>query len=104
MRQDVLSNKHSWIELFYPCGHTGQIIPNTPVRGVTHGGKRPIAFKWHNRQACKVTPQLIDWVLNEFQCIFITDAFKWQISCNTAPKELQWHINGPKNKYPFLTK
>lgn len=104
MRQVVLSNKHSWIELFYPCGHTELIIPNTPVRGITYGGKRPIAFKWHNHQACKITPQLIDWVLNEFQPIFAISTIKQQVSSHTAPKELQWHTNGPKNKYPFLTR
>ena len=84
----------SWIELLYPCGHTGQILPNAPIRGVTYRGNRPVAFKWHNSQACKVTPQLIDWVFNEFQYIFTINAFKWQVSSYTAPKELQCHLLG----------
>ncbi len=64
----VRAKSVSWIELFYPCDHTGQILPNTPIRGVTYSGNRPVAFKWHNSQACKVTPQLIDWVFHSTSC------------------------------------
>ena len=87
----------SWIELFYPCGHTGQILPNAPIRGVTYSGKRPIGFVWHNPRACTVTPQLLEWIYKEFQHIFTTNAFKWQVSSYTAPKELQCHLLGLMN-------
>ena len=93
----VRAKSVSWIELLYPCGHTGQVLPNNLIRGVTYNGQRPIGFIWHNPQACKVTPQLIDWILNEFQHIFTTNAFKWQASCYTAPKELQCHLLGLMN-------
>ena len=90
----VRAKSISWIELFYPCGHTGQILPNTSVRGVTYCGEHPISFKWHNPDNCKVTPTLIRWITAEFQHIFKANAFIWNISCSTAPKELQCHING----------
>ena len=93
----VRAKSVSWIELFYPCGHTGQILPNTPIRGVTYSGKRPVAFKWHNPGGCKVTPELVNWVYTEFTHIFNKDAFKWQASSYTAPKELQWHLLGLTN-------
>ena len=87
----------SWIELFYPCGHTGQVLPNKPVRGIRYCGERPIGFKWHNPGNCKVTPLLIHWITNEFCHIFKSNAFVWNISCYTAPKELQCHIRGLNN-------
>ena len=93
----VRAKSVSWIELFYPCGHTGQILPNTYVRGITYCGKRPVAFKWHNPEACKATRTLLFWIMSEFIPIFKTDAFKWQASCYTAPKELQCHLLGLMN-------
>ena len=90
----VRAKSVSWIELFYPCGHTGQILPNTHIRGVTYSGKRPIGFVWHNPRACTVTPQLLEWIYKEFQHIFTTNAFKWQVSSYTAPKELLCHLLG----------
>ena len=66
----VRAKSVSWIELFYPCGHTGQILPNTPVRGITYRSERPISFKWHNPRNCKVTPSLLYWITNEFCHIF----------------------------------
>ena len=93
----VRAKSVSWIELLYPCGHTGQILPNTPIRGATYSGKRPIGFVWHNPKACTVTPDLLEWIYREFQYIFTIDAFKWQASSYTAPKELQWHLLGLTN-------
>lgn len=93
----VRAKSISWIELFYPCGHIGQILPNRPIRGVTYQGKSPCGFKWHNPNACKVTAELIKWVNTEFIYIFTIDAFKWQISSYTAPKELQCHLLGRTN-------
>ena len=90
----VRAKSVSWIELFYPCGHTGQILPKTLIRGVTYSGKRPVGFIWHNPKACTVTPDLLEWIYREFQHIFTIDAFKWQASSYTAPKELQWHLLG----------
>ena len=87
-------NSNSWIELFYPCGNTGEILPNMSVKGIRYSGQRPCGFIWHNPQACKVTKELIDWVHREFVHIFISDAFKWQASTYTAPKELQCHLLG----------
>lgn len=90
----VRAKSISWIELFYPCGHTGQILPDTPIRRVTYQGQRPVSFKWHNPRSCKVTPELINWVTEEFIHVFNSNAFIWNISCSTAPKELQCHISG----------
>ena len=93
----VRAKSISWIELLYPCGHTGQILPNTPIRGVRYSGKRPIGFVWHNPKACTVTPDLLEWIYKEFRHIFTADAFMWQTSSYTAPKELQWHLLGLTN-------
>ena len=93
----VRAKSVSWIELFYPCGNTGQILPNTPVRGITYLGERPISFKWHNPGNCKVTTTLLFWIMTQFQHIFNSNAFIWNISCYTAPKELQCHIIGLLN-------
>ena len=90
----VRTKSISWIELIYPCGHTGQILPNKHAKGLTYNGKRPVAFKWHNPGICKIDTPLLFWIMSEFIHIFKTDAFKWQASCYTAPKELQCHILG----------
>jgi len=96
-KKHVRAKSISWIELHYPCGGTGQILPKDPVRGILLKGKRPIGFTWHNPKAIKVTPKLIKWIDTEFQHIFTHDAFKWKASLHTAPKELQCHLIGPTN-------
>ena len=93
----VRAKSISWIELFYPCGHSQPVAILSTLRGIRHNGKRPIAFKWHNPGGCKVTTELVNWVYTEFTHIFNKDAFKWQASSYTAPKELQWHLLGLTN-------
>lgn len=87
----------SWIELFYHCGHTGQIKPMARFRDDMFNPKRPIAFKWHNPKACTVTPELIEWIHTEFIPAFEIDTFKWQVGIYTSPKELQCHLSGHTN-------
>ena len=96
-RHPVRAKSISWIELIYPCGHTGQIMPLSLIEGIAFRGQKPIAFVWHNPKAIVVTPKLIEWIYTQFQHIFTLDAFKWQASSYTAPKELQWHLLGLTN-------
>ncbi len=98
----VRAKSVSWIELFYPCGHTGQILPNTHIRGASDIDLLTFTNKFESTEIQKVREILKK---HQGKVTVIEVWASWCSDCVKAmPKLKELQANHPDVDYGRATK